>query len=192
MKIKAVSKILAAAVMILSATLQGCSDRKSYAQMLEDENKAVNSFLVNHRVVGAVPADNKFEVGPNAPYYQLDNEGNLYMQVLVIGDGEMAKDDQLVYFRFDRANLNYYKGSLSDMEWEGNSENIEYGDMSFRLNNSSLESSAQWGSGIQEPLKYVPLNSHVRLVVKSQLGWTTEIAYVIPFLYDIRYFPGKI
>ena len=188
MKIKYISRFLAVAVMAACATIQSCSDKKSYAELLQDENKAVNVFLADHRVAEALPEGTKFETGDNAPYYPLDDEGNLYMQVVEIGNGPMAQDDQIVYFRFRRTNLSLYP----IISWDGNSDNIELGDQSFRYKNTSLQSSVQWGSGVQAPLEYLPLNSLVRLVVKSQYGWTSEIAYVMPFLYEIRYLPGKI
>ncbi|MDE6460848.1 MAG: DUF4827 domain-containing protein [Paramuribaculum sp.] len=191
MKIRLRSTLMAIAAIVACVSIQSCSDKKSYAELLEDENKAVNVFLSDHRVIAEIPADGKFETGENAPYYRLDNEGNLYMQVINVGNGEMATDNQVVYFRCRRASLAYY-GNGGAMEWEGNSDNIESGDQSFRFNNTSLESSYQWGTGIQKPLEYLPLNSQVRLVVKSQLGLTSEIAYVVPFLYEIRYFPAKI
>lgn len=191
MKIRIKSVLMWIAAVVACVSVQSCSDKKSYAELLEDENKAVNVFLSDQRVIASVPADNKFETGENAPYYQLDNEGNLYMQVLQVGDGKMAEDNQVVYFRFKRTSLKNYNNG-SETEWEGNSDNIEAGDQSFRFNNTYLESSYKWGTGIQTPLEYLPLNSHVRLVVKSQLGLTDEISYVVPFLYDIRYFPGKI
>ncbi len=159
--------------------------------MLEDENKAVNLFLADQKVIGYIADNKEFVTGNDAPFYQLDPEGNLYMQVIEKGDGPMVADNQIVYFRFTRYNINYYT-SEDGMTSEGNSENIEYGDQSFRYGNTTLESSTQWGTGIQVPLSLLPLNSHVRLVVKSQLGWYSEISYVTPFLYDIRYFPGKI
>ena len=93
--------------------------------------------------------------------------------------------------RFTRYNLSYYTTG-GEMEGEGNSESIEYGDQSFRMNNTTLESTTQWGSGIQHPLTLIPLGSEIKLVVKSQYGWTAEIAYVQPFLYHLRYYPGKI
>ncbi|MDE6264190.1 MAG: DUF4827 domain-containing protein [Paramuribaculum sp.] len=191
MKIRIVNTLIAAVALIACSAMQSCSDRKSYAQMLEDENKAVNLFLADQKVIGYI-ADNKdFITGKDAPFYQLDPEGNLYMQVIEKGDGPMVSDNQVVYFRFTRYNINYYT-SEGGMTSEGNSETIEYGDQSFRYGNTSLESSTQWGTGIQVPLSVLPLNSHVKLVVKSQLGWYSEISYVTPFLYDIRYFPGKI
>ena len=171
---------------------QGCSDKKSYAELLEDENKAVNRFLADQKVIGSKPADDNFIEGAAAPFYQIDEEGNLYMRVIKKGDGEMVEDNQLVYFRFTRYNLMYYTGPDNEMTGEGNSDNLEFGATSFRYGNTTLESSTTWGSGIQVPLSMLPLGSEIELVVKSQFGFYSEISYVQPFLYHLRYYPSKI
>ena len=80
----------------LMAGLSGCDDDKSYAELLEEENKAVNLFLSDQIILTELPADNKFITGNDAPYYRLDEDGNVFMQVVKVGDGEMAQDDQLV------------------------------------------------------------------------------------------------
>ncbi len=191
MKLK-LSNIIIGALAICTATVSlSCSDNKSYAELLEVENKAVNRFLADQRVIGYQEDFTDFEVGADAPFYQIDKEGNIYMQVIILGEYEKPEDNQLVYFRFTRYNLSYYTTG-GEMEGEGNSESIEYGDQSFRMNNTTLESTTQWGSGIQHPLTLIPLGSEIKLVVKSQYGWTAEIAYVQPFLYHLRYYPGKI
>lgn len=178
-----------AAIMAVATT--GCDDNKSYAELLSDENMAVNRFLADQKVIGEVPADNKFITGENAPYYQLDEDGNLFMQVITVGDQGMAEDGQLIYFRFTRYALaNYVSGET--MQGEGNSENVEAGNMAFRYGNYTLNSSAQWGTGIQRPLEYLPVGSEVRIVIKSQDGWTSEMANVQPYLYHIRYYPSQI
>ena len=64
------------------AFFSSCEDGKSYADLLNQESKYVNSFLADHRVIGYVPEDSVFEHGKDAPYYQLDEEGNIYMQVI--------------------------------------------------------------------------------------------------------------
>lgn len=184
-------KSIALATVAVALITAGCDDNKSYAELLTEENQAVNAFLVDQKVEPALPADNKFIIGENAPYYPLDNEGNLYIQVIAMGNGGMVEDNQLVYFRFTRYALRSYL-SGEELEGEGNSENPEYGNMSFRYGNYSLTSSSQWGTGIQEPLKYLPLGSEVRLIVKSQYGWTSEISQVQPFLYHIRYYSSQI
>ena len=103
MKILKKLSALTLAALASIAVLSSCSDSKSYADRLMDENKAVNLFLSNHRVEHQIPEDNNFEVGPDAPYYRLDDEGNIYMQVLRKVDGEenMATDNQLISFRWE-------------------------------------------------------------------------------------------
>ncbi len=177
---------------ILTAAISSCKDTKSYAELLNDENKAVNRFLVNQRVETSIPADSVFLAGPDAPYYQIDDEGCIYMQVLNPGSGPKVEDDQIVYFRFLRYNLSKYTNTISTLPYEGNLNNMGENPTSFRFNNYSLPSSAQWGAGLQMPLRFLPLNSEVNLVVKSQYGWTKEISYVIPYLYHICYYKSMI
>lgn len=184
--------ILMLLAIVVAMFAQSCEKGRSYAELLNDENRDVNRFLVDQEVITEIPADTVFEVGPTAPYYQLDGEGNIYMQVLRLGDGGMAEDDQMIYFRYTRYNLAYYKGDLNGCPSEGNQNDLSQRSTSFRYQNYSIPSSAQWGSGIQLPLEFVPINSEINLVVKSQYGWTTEVSYVIPFLYSIRYFKSQI
>lgn len=179
-----------AAIAVVS--LQSCEKTRSYSELLNDENMAVNRFLADQWVISSIPADSVFEVGPEAPYYQLDEDGNIYMQVLDSGSGEKVEEEDQVYFRFTRYNLSNYKGDLNALYKEGNQEDMTQSATSFRYGNYTLPSSSQWGSGIQLPLAFLPLNSHVNLVIKSQFGWTKEVSYVIPYLYNIRYYPSQI
>ncbi|MDE5625251.1 MAG: DUF4827 domain-containing protein [Muribaculaceae bacterium] len=167
-----------------------CKDTKSYAELLNEETKAVNAFLADQNVILDIPADSIFEYGPDAPFYRIDSDGNVFMQVIEPGDKEKVKDDAMVFFRFTRYNLNEYALTGSLGSGYGNSEDVSMGSASFRFNNYTLTTSSQWGSGIQMPLNFLGFNSHVRLVIKSQFGLTSEISQVIPFLYDIRYLPA--
>ena len=78
------------------------------------------------------------------------------------------------------------------MEGDGNENNLAAENTYFVYNNLSLPTSASWGSGIQMPLRFVPLNSEVNVIIKSQYGMTSELSYVQPFLYHIRYFKSQI
>lgn len=185
--------IIALATAAATLLLPSCNDGKSYSELLNDETKSVNIFLAKQHVITSVPADSVFEVGPDAPYYQLDEEASVYMQVLSTGDNtERVQDDQLVYFYFTRYNLHAFAqtGSLDDAGGWGNSDDLAVGSASFRFNNYSLSTSSQWGSALQMPLQFpsLGLGCEVNLVVKSQYGLTSEIAQVIPFMYNVRYF----
>lgn len=185
--------LVSAAAMVLVACMVSCDDSKSYAELLTDEAHAINNYLANHTVILDLPEDGNFEKGVNAPFYRLDEEGNVYMQVINAGDNaDMADDDELIYFRFTRYSLYNYDAEndvLTD-GW-GNADDLSQGSASFRFGNYTLSSSSQWGSGLQMPLNYVGIESEVNLIVRSQYGLSSEIAQVTPFLYNIRYFkPG--
>ncbi|MEF2642915.1 MAG: DUF4827 family protein [Paramuribaculum sp.] len=187
---KILSAIIASVVAIF--TLQSCESGRSYSELLNDENMAVNRFLVDQWVIPEIPADSVFLTGPEAPYYQLDEDGNIYMQVLDAGSGEKVADDQVVYFRFKRYNLSYYAGDLESTPSEGNQNDMTQTATSFRYQNFTIPSSSQWGTGIQMPLNFLKLGCDVNLIVKSQYGWTSEVSYVIPYLYRIRYYKSQI
>lgn len=175
-------------MLVFMATAVGCKDQKSYSDLLQDERKACNAYLAQHRVENSVPADNAFEVGENAPYYKLDDEGNFYMQVLDPGDpDDMAQRDDLIYFRFMRLSLtDWYTYGVES--WTGNADDMILSPTSFRYQRNDLSSTYQYGQGLQLPLSYLGVGCHVRILIKSQYGFTDEIAYVTPFVYDIRYF----
>lgn len=83
---KILSRISRLAVAVLFAavavSVTSCEDSKSYAELLTDEAHDINRYLADHRVVNSIPKDTVFEVGPDAPFYRLDEDGNIYMQVL--------------------------------------------------------------------------------------------------------------
>ncbi len=187
------SCIRATALVALAAVITGCNDGKSYAELLTDETHAVNSFLANNKVELTLPSYDDILIGEDAPFYMLDEEGNIYMQVLDKGNRDMmAEDDDLVYFRFTRNSLYNYNSNTGEFSGEGwgNSQDLSVGSASFRYNNFTLSSSSQWGSGIQQPLATLGLGCRVNLIIKSQYGLNTEISQVVPYYYyDVRYFP---
>lgn len=188
---KIISLFAFAGFMLVSLCVTSCSDSKSYAELLTEENHAVNRFLADQRVDNTIPTDTNFvfETGENAPYYRLDEDGNMYMQVINPGTpGNYVKSDQVIYFRYTRYALSDYEnGTLPD--GFGNESSMGYSDAWFRYDNYSLESSYQWGVGVQTPLKFLPIDCEVNIVIKSQYGFYEEMSYVSPFLYKIRYFP---
>lgn len=183
------------ALIALALAVTSCSDKKSYAELLTEEDQYVNHFLSDQCVVDHVPADGVFETGPDAPFYRMDEDGNVYMQVLSPGNDQRPAKNNRVYFRFTRYNLSRYETG-KDMAGLGNQEDVTgsngIGSLYFLYDNYDLSVSSQFGSGLQVPMKYLGTDAHVMLVVKSQYGWTKETANVIPFLYDIRYYESPM
>ena len=179
-----------AALMLLSA----CNNDQSYADRLNEERNAVNSYLANHRVVMSIPEDTVFEVGEDAPFYRIDVDGNVYMQVLKAGDRihDKAKTSEPIYFRYSRYNLATW---YADGTWtitSGNEDAMDAASCSFNYGDYTLPSSSQWGYGLQYPLMFLGVECEVNLVVKSQYGFTSEISYVTPFFFHVRYFHSMI
>lgn len=173
-------------------TCISCEKGESYADLLKKEEKAVNWYLSGESVETVIPADSIFITGEDAPFYKMDEEGNVYMRVIDMGDmNDRPQKGDRVYFRFSRMNLrNFYEADLE--QWTGNSSDIGAGipSTSFILGNYSLQSSYQYGTGIQLPMTYLGYNSRVRLVVKAQSGFYSEQSQCLPFVFDIRYFKG--
>jgi len=174
-----------AALVACIAMLASCDDNVSYAELLNKENLAVNNFLADQIVCLDIPEDTVFEVGPNAPYYRLDEDGQLYMQVLNAGtEGYKVEYNEQIYFRYTRYDLEAYKnGKLP----QGTGNNLSLQPLYFRYGNYSLTSSSSYGSGIQTPLEFLPIDCEVNLVVKSTVGWLEDQSNVVPYLYRLTY-----
>ncbi len=187
------SKIFIFMSMLLTAhLLVSCSENQSYAEQIDTERQACNAFLANFEI-REVPADSVFEVGANAPYYRLDPDGYIYMQVLKTGDlSQKAKKSQTIYFRYTRYNLlTWYN---QDHYWvgSGNADDMSSPATYFNYDDYSLPVSEQWGYGIQMPMNYLGVNCEVNLVIKSKVGWSKESTYVTPYFYHVRYFRSKV
>lgn len=181
--IRIFAMLLTGAVLLAGAT--SCNDDKSYAELLTEEAHYVNNFLADQRVINEMPADTVFETGSDAPYYRLDDDGNLYMQVINAGTkGNRVKDDEIIYFRYTRWALSYYSdGKLPT----GAGNNIDLKSAWFRYGNMQLASSAQWGSGIQYPLSLLPIDCEVNIIIKAIYGPSKESTNVQPHLYHLTY-----
>lgn len=178
------------AIVMLSA----CNDDQSYADRLNEERNAVNAYLANHRVVMSIPEDSVFEVGENAPFYRIDVDGNVYMQVLNAGDkvNDKAKTGEPIYFRYSRYNLSTWYADGTWTVYSGNETSMDAMSCTFNYADYTLPSSSQWGYGLQFPLLFLGVECEVNLIIKSQYGFTNEISYVTPFFYHVRYFHSQI
>lgn len=188
---KYTAKIRALVVPVLSVlcaiALGACDNTKSYAELLTEENHYVNNYLADQTVCLEIPADTVFITGPDAPYYSIDEDKFLYMQVLEPGTkGNMVEDNEQIYFRYTMWPLANYDHSTQSLG-NGYGNNTALGSCWFRYNNFSMMGSYQWGTGIQRPLSLLPVDCKVRLVVKSQMGIVDMMSEVQPYLFELTY-----
>ena len=190
---KKITQILLGAL-TFATMLTACSDSESYSDRLNSERKATNAFLAGYRIVNNIPADTIFEEGEDAPYYRIDPEGQVYMQVLRSGDRkkDKAKKGETIYFRFTRCNLeNWYSTGVLEIN-TSNETDLSQDATYFIYKDFSMPVSSQWGYGLQLPLEFLGVECEVNLIIKSQYGLTSEISYVMPFIYHVRYFHSQI
>lgn len=180
---------------IVSAGLTSCSDSESYSDLLRDETRAVNWFLARQHVETEIPADSVFVSGEDAPYYKMDEEGHLYMQVINPGSAtSRAVKGQMVYFLYDAKNiLQMEQTGKLDVEGYGNANNLaSVGPTSFEFGNTLLSSTTKYGTGIQVPLEYLGYDCEVNLVLKSYVGFAeANQGTCIPYLMNVRYFKAE-
>ncbi len=181
--------------------LASCQEEtKSYSELLKDEERAVNWFMAQQKINLQVPTDTlpsgikNFKTGSDAPFYKMDEDGSVYMQVIRLGDQtSRPKKGDRVYFRFMRQNILTYFDSGKAPAWEGNSESMgpSMGSTSLVYGNEYLTSTTQYGEGLQLPLDYLGYECEVNILVKSTMGMTDDITNCVPYLYNIRYFKAE-
>lgn len=178
------------AALMLAGT--ACSKSKSYSELLRDEEKAVNWYMSNQKLISEIPADSVFISGPDAPYYRMDEDGNIYMQVLNPGTpGKMVANDRLIYFRYMRTNIiSMFRGD--NPVPSGNANDVGGNNTcSFRFNNLQVQASLNYGLGVQLPLHYLPVDCEVNLVIRAYYGFNGEAGTCQPYLYNIKYYPAQ-
>lgn len=189
-----ISKILGLSfAAILLVGMSACEEGKSYSELLDEENKAVNWYLAQNRVENQIPADSVFETGPEAPFYRMNSDGSVYMRVINPGNMENRPvKGQTVYFRFMRVNIKLlYEGTTAE---EGNNDDMSsgLGGLSIIYGNQILPSTTEWGEGIQVPLDYLGYDCEVDLIVKSTEGRSGDISQCIPYLYkNLKFFKAE-
>lgn len=189
-----ISKVSFGIMVFATIMIASCSDSKSYSDLLKDEQKVSNWFLAQHHVCNEIPADSVFEVGEDAPFYRIDPDGYIYMQVLKVGDREIPNTGDQVYFTFTRYDIQtMYNNNTLEVEGEGNQSDYlnSVGDTYFIYGNLNVSSSAKFGSGIQKPLSYLGYNSEVNILLKSYYGFQSDNTTCVPYLVNTRYFKGE-
>lgn len=153
---------------ILSLTSCGSDDEPSVISKNDD---AFNYFLNQQKVVKTLPAN--LETGATAPYYQIDDNGYIFMQVLS-NEGSMAYQNQKIGFEHKSYSLlTYYETK----QWPAPTSQSNRDNTPFLYDQQKLNL-------IQLALQYVGVNSEVNLAIRQ-----TSDKGESPYLLYIRYMP---
>lgn len=181
------------AILALLMLSSGCSKSKSYTELLNEEERATNWYLSGFRVENTIPADSVFETGENAPFYRMDDDGYLYMQVIDAGDmSKRPKTGDAVYMRYERYNIRtMFQNQSVDVAGNGNTGGSTFDPVPFLYGTYDTPQNLELGNGIQYPLIYLGYGCHVNLVLRSYLGFRGDQSQCIPYLVKVRYFKAE-
>ncbi len=202
--------------LLAGALFQACDDSKTYAEMLQDEEDAVNKFIRDEGI--QVISQDEFE--RNDTVTNLDrNEfvslsDGVYMQIVDRGSEDLNdtfKDGDEICVRFEERNLLENEITCFNVFLDGYEDANQYY-MDPAVFRYTLESTYAYGTFIQQAyawsiahssstevpsgwllaLPFVRDNAHVRLIVPSRMGISESQNSVIPYYYDIRKFSKAV
>jgi hypothetical protein len=155
-------------LLLLPVFLIACGSNDDEPSYPEYDQAYVN-FLSQYKTYNYVP--DIIETGTNAPFYQLDNDGNIFMQV--ISDvGNMA-DNEIIYYDYTTTSI------LDGHVISSNEGNIPRTD--YLYYSASLTPSI-----ITYALQYVGDSSTVKLAIRK-----VQVNFEVPYIMEIRYMPVK-
>ncbi len=181
---------------------QACDDTKTYAEMLEDEDNAIEAFIRDSNIT--VISQSTFH--NNDSVTDLDNNefvqlaSGVYMQIVDKGvddPTDTIKNNDIILVRFYEYDILNQYVSYSNLDITYMVDEFRYTSTSYSIagiftggyymTSSSGSMNTAVPAGWLVPLEYVRNQAHVRLIVPSKMGGTIGMQNVIPYYYDIKY-----
>ena len=166
--------------------IPACNDRKTYADYLNDEEKAIDLFIAQQQltILDEYPASGNFG---EKEFYK-DPATGVYYHVISYGDTTTnLTQNQVVYIRF--RDLHYF---MAD-------DTIRYSNLAYPVEvkylgpvNSTTKSYYS-NPGWMIPLEHVGHNGEVKMIIPFTMGSSNDRSQYQPSYYDfIQYrFQGK-
>lgn len=190
------------ALMALCIGFQACDDTKTYAEMLEDEDNAIEAFIRDSNITVITQSQFYSQDSTTDPakneFVQLAS--GVYMQILDKGvedKSDTVKNNDIILVRFSEYDvLNKYT-SYSNLDIVYMVDEFRYVVTSssiagiFTGGNYMYSTSSSVNTAVPAgwlvPLEYVRNKAHVKLIVPSKMGGNVGMQNVIPYYYDIKY-----
>ncbi len=183
--------------MLLAAgwAFQACDDTKTYAEMLEEEDDAIERFIRNNdiKVISQSEFYAKDSMTDENEYVQLAS--GVYMNIVSKGvedKTDTVKNNDEILVRFLEYNVLNEDTTLSNITEPRIVDSFRYTVTSTSIAGTFLEGYmlTYYGTAVPAgwlvPLAYVRNMAHVRLIVPSKMGHNTAMQSVIPYYYDIQ------
>lgn len=183
--------------MLLAAgwAFQACDDTKTYAEMLEEEDDAIERFIRNNdiKVISQSEFYAKDSMTDENEYVQLAS--GVYMNIVSKGvedKTDTVKNNDEILVRFLEYNVLNEDTTLSNITEPRIVDSFRYTVTSTSIAGTFLEGYmlTYYGTAVPAgwlvPLAYVRNKAHVRLIVPSKMGHNTAMQSVIPYYYDIQ------
>ncbi|MBQ8674368.1 MAG: DUF4827 domain-containing protein [Bacteroides sp.] len=184
-------------LLLLGIGFQACDDTKTYAEMLEEEDEAIEAFIKdnNIKVITQTEFHAQDSTTDENEYVQLAS--GVYMHIVSKGSDNPAdtvKNNDEVLVRFMEYDIQKKDTTVSNLE------DAEFVDaFRYTVTSSSIAGIftqgymlSYYGSSVPAgwlvPLSYVRDRAHVKLIVPSKMGHSTGMQYVTPYFYDIQKF----
>ncbi|MBP6609859.1 MAG: DUF4827 family protein [Paludibacter sp.] len=171
------------AFFIPSLFIVSCSNDKTYADQLKEEQSLIKNFIARQKikVVTKMPnvipfPDNVYYKTASGLYIRLENQGDKYL------DGKLNADSAE---SGDRISFRYIQYTLSSNPDTISHKNTADGAFptTFYFNDLTDKRACE---GWQEAVSMMKFhNAEAKLIVFSKLGFETDEKYVIPYGYDI-------
>lgn len=171
------------AFFIPSLFIVSCSNDKTYADQLKDEQKLIKSFIARQKiiVVSTMPStipfpDNVYYKTSSGLYIRLENEGDKYVNGVLTTDS--AETNDRISFRYIQYTLN----STADTISYTNTAESAF-PATFYFNDLTDKNACEGWQEAVSLMKYH--NAEAKIIVYSKIGFETDEKYVIPYGYDI-------
>ncbi len=164
-----------------------CNKRKTYADLLKAESKAIDKFISKNKLVilkdfpqNGQFKDKEFYKDPaTGVYYNIIETGDTTNYKLKVGDEVHVRFRGLKYFSTDNDSTEYENMDPNRSPWP---ETFSYrGDVN--LETRSLYS--QTTAGFAVPLKNVGHNGRVRMIIPFTWGSQSDQQAYTPTYYDV-------
>lgn len=171
-----ISLILISLLTVFS--FSSCSSDEPENDVVKKNNDAFNYFLSQYKVIKDIPTS--LETGENAPFYQIDKDGFIFLQVIE-NKGIMTKDNEKIYFRYSTFSLiSYFETHVWPKPTATDETDFDISDSFLTYNSTSTIPTII-------PLNYVGNESRVNIAVR-QISDKGDF----PFLMNISYIPEQI